>query len=326
MSSFPRRRMRRLRATPAIRTLCAETRLDPARLVQPVFVVEDGAMAGPVPSMPGVERHTLDTLEGEIEQIVAAGVGGVMLFGLPARKDAAGSTAWQPDGVVPRAVERIKSLTDRVVVIADVCLCEYTDHGHCGVLCDGRVDNDATLDVLAQTAIAYARAGADWVAPSAMADGMVGAIRSGLDEHHLADVGILSYAVKYASSFYGPFRDAADCAPKSGDRAGYQMDPANVREAIAEARLDVEEGADLLMVKPALPYLDVIRRVRDVFPEIPLVAYQVSGEYSMIEAAAANGWLDRRRVALESLTAICRAGADVTISYHAKRVADWLPR
>ncbi len=300
-----------------------ETQIDPAQLVQPIFVVENATMAGPIASMPDVERHTVDTLDREMEQIVSAGVGSVMLFGLPATKDANGSTAWAEDGVVPRAIERIKSLTDRVVVMADVCMCEYTDHGHCGIVREGQVDNDATLGVLTKAAIVYARAGADLVAPSAMTDGMVGAIRSGLDESGFVDTGILSYAVKYASSFYGPFRDAADCAPKSGDRKGYQMDPANAREAIAEAKLDVDEGADMLMVKPALPYLDVVRRVHDAFPEMPLAAYQVSGEYSMIEAAAANGWLDRRAVALESLTAIRRAGADVVITYFAKHVAGW---
>ncbi|MCH7841013.1 MAG: porphobilinogen synthase [Planctomycetes bacterium] len=324
MSDSPRHRMRRLRRTPALRAMRRETRLTPDNLIYPLFIDELKERAGPISSMPGVQRHTLDTLASEIEQVAAVGLRSVLLFGIPAEKDARGSGAFAEDGVIPKAIRRIREVNEEVVVIADVCLCEYTDHGHCGIPREETIDNDATLELIAKAAVAYAQAGAHLVAPSGMMDGMVGAIRSALDGRDCRDVGILSYAVKYASSFYGPFRDAADCAPKFGDRKTYQMDPANVREALAEARLDVEEGADMLMVKPALPYLDVIQRVRDAFPEMPLAAYQVSGEYSMIQAAAQQGWLDLRAVALESLISIKRAGADMIISYFAKDAARWL--
>lgn len=324
MSSFPKRRMRRLRRSPALRTMWSETRLLPADFVYPLFVVATEAMAGDVPSMPGVARFVPNALDGEIERLVSLGVGGVMLFGVPDRKDASGFGAFDQEGVVPRAIARIKSQTDRLVVAADVCLCGYTDHGHCGIVTDRGIDNDATLEALTKAAIAYANAGADMVAPSAMMDGQVGAIRAGLDDAGHAEVAILSYAVKYASSYYGPFRDAAECAPQFGDRKQYQMPPGNSDEAIAEAGLDIDEGADAIMVKPAGPYLDVIRRVREAFPEVPCSAYQVSGEYSMIKAAAANGWLDERNVALESLTSIKRAGASPIITYFAKDAAMWL--
>ncbi len=324
MSTFPDRRMRRLRGTPGLRALRRETRLSPQDLVYPLFIAEKAEAGGPVASMPGVERHTVDTLHREIERVQAAGVGAVLLFGLPAEKDAAGSSAFAEDGVIPKAIRCIREVSDAMVVITDVCLCEYTDHGHCGVIRSEAIHNDATLEILAKTAVAHARAGVHLVAPSGMMDGMVGAIRRGLDGAGFENLGILSYAVKYASSFYGPFRDAAECAPKFGNRQAYQMDPANAREALAEARLDIDEGADMIMVKPALPYLDVVRRMREAFPDVPLSAYQVSGEYSMIKAAAREGWLDERAAALEALTAIKRAGADTIITYFAKDAAAWL--
>jgi len=274
--------------------------------------------------MPGVSRLRIDDLDREVESILSAGLRSVLLFGLPGSKDATGSTGCGDDNIVAQAATRIKKLTDRLVVMTDVCLCEYTDHGHCGIVREGAIDNDETLFALAKMAVAHARGGTDFVAPSGMMDGMVGAIRRGLDEAGLPDVGILSYAVKYASSFYGPFREAADSKPAFGDRRSYQMDPANVREALAEAKLDIDEGADIIMVKPALPYLDVVRRVRDAFPEMPLAAYQVSGEYSMIKAASKNGWLNERDVVLEALTGIKRAGADLIITYFAKEAAGYL--
>jgi porphobilinogen synthase len=301
-----------------------ETRLAIEQLVCPMFVVENPGDAGEVASMPGVRRHTLEALGPEIEKLAALGIPAVLLFGIPAHKDAHGTQAWAEDGIICRAIACIKKSCPDLAVIADTCLCEYTDHGHCGIVRDGEVVNDETLDVLARVATAYAAAGADLVAPSGMMDGMVGAIRRALDTVGFSHVGILSYAVKYASAFYGPFRDAAACAPQFGDRRSHQMDPANVREALAEAELDLAEGADLLMVKPALPYLDVLRRLRARFPAARLAAYQVSGEYSMIKAAAARGWLDERQVALETLTAIQRAGADVIITYFAPDVARWL--
>ncbi len=316
--------MRRFRNTPALRELRRETRLSPASFIHPIFVVEDRTAAGPVASMPGVQRYTVESLDREIESVISLGIRSVLLFGIPAAKKSDASTAYAANNVVSRAVEKIKKSSDRLAVITDVCLCSYTDHGHCGVIHDNQINNDATLDLLGKMAVAHARAGADLVAPSGMMDGMVGAIRGALDAATCHETGILSYAVKYASSFYGPFRDAADSAPAFGDRHSYQMDPANALEALAEARLDIKEGADAIMVKPALAYLDVIRRVKDAFPEIPLAAYQVSGEYSMIKAAAANGWLDEKKVALESLTAINRAGADMTITYFAKDAVAWL--
>lgn len=324
MTGYPQRRLRRLRSTPGVRELLRETRLAPPDFIAPLFVVERDGDAGPVAPMPGVERYTLKNLPGAVERLAACGVRGVMLFGVPATKDADASCATEGDSIVARAVRSINEATDRVAVFTDVCLCSYTDHGHCGSPRDGRIDNDATLDVIAQMAVAHARAGADFVAPSGMMDGMVGAIRRALDENELSHVGILSYAVKYASAFYGPFREAADSTPQFGDRRSYQLDPAATSQALAEAQLDVDEGADMLMVKPALPYLDIVRRVRDRFPDHPLAAYQVSGEYSMIKAAAANGWLDERSAALESLTAIKRSGADMIITYFAQQAATWL--
>jgi porphobilinogen synthase len=324
MNESPLRRLRRLRRTPALRALVRETRLSTDDFIYPLFIAEREKDAGPVESMPGVVRHTLDSLEREIEQIAARRIRSVLLFGIPAVKDGAGSGAYAESGVIPQAIRRIKSARDDCVVITDVCLCEYTDHGHCGVVREEFVDNDATLPLLAQTAVAHAAAGADLVAPSAMMDGMVGAIRHALDAAGHQNVGILSYAAKYASSFYGPFREAAACAPKFGDRRTHQMDPANVREAMAEAEQDLREGADLLMVKPGMPYLDVIAALKARFPQAPLVAYQVSGEYSMIKAASQRGWLDEKKVMLESLTAIKRAGADIIITYFAKDAAEYL--
>ena len=324
MNDLAYRRLRRLRRIPALRALVRETRLSTDDFIYPLFIAEQERDAGPVASMPGVMRHTLASLEREVEQLAARKIRSVLLFGIPAGKDAVGSGAYAEDGVIPQAIRRIKAAREDMIVITDVCLCEYTDHGHCGVLHDECVDNDATLPLLSQTALAHAAAGADIVAPSAMMDGMVGAIRRALDAGGHDGVGILSYSVKYASSFYGPFREAAACAPKFGDRRTHQMDPANAREALAEAEEDLREGADLIMVKPGMPYLDVISALRQRFPQAPLAAYQVSGEYSMIKAAAERGWLDERRVVLESLTAIKRAGADIIITYFAKDAAEYL--
>jgi porphobilinogen synthase len=318
MSSFPKRRLRRLRRTESLRALRRETVLRREDLVYPLFLVEDPAAAGPVPSMPGVARYAVSELDRQIESIQADGLRAVLLFGVPKQKDARGASAHADDGVVPAAIRRIRATGVECVIVTDVCLCQYTDHGHCGILRDHGIDNDRTLEVLGKTAAAHARAGADIVAPSGMIDGMVQAIRSALDEGGFDEAAILSYAAKYASAFYGPFREAADSAPQFGDRKSYQMDPPNAREALAEVALDIEEGADAVMVKPAMPYLDIVRRVRDTFPQVPLAAYQVSGEYSMIKAAVQQGWLDERKVFLESLTAIKRAGADMIITYFAR--------
>ncbi len=324
MSSFPARRLRRWRRTEPARALVRETSLSPADLVQPLFVAEREDDAGEIASLPGVRRHSLESLDREVDHLARARVPALLLFGIPGQKDAVGFAAAREDGIVPRAVRRIKDRGLPLLVFTDVCLCSYTDHGHCGVVAGDDVDNDATLPRLAEAALSHARAGADLVAPSAMMDGTVGILRRALDGGGFPSVGILSYAVKYASCFYGPFREAAASTPRFGDRRGYQMDPANEREALAEARLDLEEGADMIMVKPALPYLDVLRRVRDAFPEAPLAAYQVSGEYGMIKAAAEKGWLDERRAVLESLTAIKRAGADAILTYFARDAASWL--
>ncbi|GMU36013.1 MAG: porphobilinogen synthase [Phycisphaerae bacterium] len=325
MRQFPGTRLRRLRSHPALRTLVRETHLSPADFIYPIFVVERPESAGEVPSMPGVFRQTLDTLPRQIDRVAELGVPAVMLFGIPEHKDALGSQACADGGVIVRAIQRAaRAAGDAVAVIADLCLCEYTDHGHCGLIRGDRIDNDATLDLLRKAAVTYAQSGAAMVAPSGMMDGMVGAIRGALDAAGNAETAILSYAVKYASAFYGPFRDAAECAPKFGDRRTHQMDPANAREALAEAELDLAEGTDILMVKPATPYLDVIRDLRAAQPSVPLAAYHVSGEYSMIKAAAARGWIDERRIALETLTGIKRAGADAIITYYACEVAAWL--
>jgi len=324
-------RPRRLRATPAIRAMVRETELNARDFIYPLFV-RHGAGRSEIRSMPGVYQLSVAETVREAESAARLGVNAVILFGIPAAKDPIGLENFAEDGIVQQAIRAIKKEIPEMVVVTDVCLCEYTDHGHCGILNTGEhahlpqgyVLNDPTLDVLAKVAISHADCGADIVAPSGMMDGMVTAIRDGLDFAGYENLPILSYAVKYASAFYGPFRDAAEGAPKFGDRKSHQMDPANVREALREAALDVEEGADMLMVKPALAYLDVIRVVKDAFPEMPMAAYNVSGEYSMIKAAAANGWLDEERVTLETLTAIKRAGADLIITYHALDAAKWL--
>ncbi|MBE3590290.1 MAG: porphobilinogen synthase [Firmicutes bacterium] len=322
--AFPVHRPRRLRRTPALRRLAAETRLSPDAFVLPLFVVEAEDVREPIASLPGHFRYSPDRVVEAAREAAALGLPAVLLFGVPARKDAAGSGAYAEDGVVQQAVRRLKDALPDLVVITDVCLCEYTDHGHCGLLAERRgrltVDNDPTLELLARTAVSHARAGADIVAPSDMMDGRVGAIRRALDAEGFTDVAILSYAAKYASAFYGPFREAAESAPAFGDRRGYQMDPANAREALREMRLDLEEGADMLMVKPAGPYLDVLRAAREAF-DVPLAAYQVSGEYAMIHAAAERGWLDREAAMWESLTGIARAGADILITYFALEAA-----
>ena len=322
---FPAERPRRLRRTPALRRLCRETRLSVSSLVLPLFVREDIAAPVAIPSLPGHRQETVDSTGAAVEQALAAGVGAVLLFGVPTRKDALGSEAWNSDGIVQSALRSLRGrFGDDCVLIADCCLDEYTDHGHCGVLReDGSVDNDATLLLYARAAVSQARAGADVVAPSGMMDGQVGAIRSALDAAGFAETSILAYSAKYASVMYGPFRDAADCAPRSGDRRGYQMDTGNSREAVREARLDVAEGADMVMVKPALTCLDVIGRVRAAV-DVPLAAYSVSGEYAMIAHAARAGAFDERAAALEALAAIHRAGADIIISYHALQAARWL--
>ena len=322
---FPEQRPRRLRRTAAVRRLVAETRLSVDDLVAPLFVKEGIDHPQPIPSMPGVVQHTQESLRKEVRALADLGLPGVILFGVPARKDAVGSGGDAADGVVQVALRNLRDeVGDRLVLMADNCLDEYTDHGHCGILTDsGEVDNDATLERYASIAVAQAEAGADVVAPSGMMDGQVAAIRAALDGSGHSNVAILAYAAKYASALYGPFRDAAECAPKFGDRAGYQMDPANSDEAMREIRADIQEGADIVMVKPALPYLDVIRRAKEE-TGFPLSAYNVSGEYAMVKAAAANGWIDGRRATLEILTGIRRAGADLILTYHAKEAADWL--
>ncbi len=317
-------RMRRLRRTPALRALVRETRLHPEMLVAPLFVRPGSGVREPIASMPGQARLSADLAAEEAARLAALGVGGVILFGLPETKDALGTGASDDEGMVQDAFRRIRALELPLVTIADTCLCEYTDHGHCGPLArDGSVDNDAALVRLAETAVSQARAGADIVAPSAMMDGQVAAIRAALDEADLAQTAIMAYASKHASAFYGPFREAADSAPAFGDRRGYQMDPANGREAMREMELDIDEGADLLLVKPALPSLDLIAEARARF-DLPIAAYQVSGEYAMLAAAAERGWIDGQRATLESVTAIVRAGAGIVITYAAADIATWL--
>lgn len=300
-----------------------ETRLVPDNFVYPLFVAHGEKLRRPIASMPGVYHLSVDTLIRECEDALGDGVRAVLLFGIPDSKDANGSEAYADDGVVQQAVRALKRALPDLLVATDVCLCEYTDHGHCGVVREGRVLNDPTLDLLARTALSHAQAGADVVAPSDMMDARVGAIRDALDAHGFDNVAVMSYAAKYASAFYGPFRDAAGSAPAWGDRCSYQMDPANRREALKEVRLDIDEGADIVMVKPALPYLDVVKAVREM-TDLPVAAYNVSGEYSMIKAASANGWIDERRAVLELLTGIKRAGADIILTYHARDAARWL--
>ena len=317
---FPEYRPRRLRRNEQFRSLIRETRLSSEQLIYPLFIQPGKGIREPVPSMPGVFRISVDQLGGEAKECLALGINHVLLFGLPNEKDAMGSGAHAKDGIIQRAIRELKNKAPELMITTDVCLCEYTSHGHCGVLINHDVDNDATLEILARTALSHARAGADIVAPSDMMDGRVAEIRAALDENNYDMVPIMSYAVKYASAFYGPFRDAAECAPQEGDRRGYQMDPANVREALREATLDVEEGADILMVKPAVAYLDIISRLREEF-DLPIAAYHVSGEYAMIKAAAEKGWIDEERVMQETLLSIHRAGADIIITYFAKEMA-----
>jgi porphobilinogen synthase len=314
--------MRRLRRTGVLRDLVRETSLEPRHLIYPMFVHTEPSRA-PIDAMPGVDRLSIDEAVREAGECAALGIPGVLLFGIPATKDEEGSGAWDDEGVVQLATRAIKAAHPDLLVIADLCLCEYTSHGHCGVLRGDTVDNDETLELLARTAVSQAEAGADLIAPSDMMDGRVRHIREALDDHGLTDTPIMAYSAKFASAFYGPFRDAAGSAPQRGDRRGYQMDPANGDEALREVMLDVGEGADIVMVKPALPYLDVIRRVKDR-TEMPVAAYNVSGEYAMIKAAAAAGYLDERAAVLEALTGIRRAGADIVITYHAKDVCGWL--
>ncbi len=323
MSVFPQLRLRRLRRTGSLRALVRENRVDIGDLVYPMFVVEGKGMKQEITSMPGIFHFSPDRLPAEAEEVARLKIPAVLLFGIPEHKDEAGSAAYHPEGVIQQAIRAIKQVVPELLVVTDVCLCEYTSHGHCGVVTDGHVDNDQTLPLLARIALSHVEAGADIVAPSDMMDGRVKAIREVLDQKGLQHIPILSYAAKYASAFYGPFREAAESAPQFGDRCSYQMDPPNVREALREIEQDIAEGADIIMVKPALAYLDVIRQARDTFNH-PLAAYNVSGEYAMVKAAAKQGWLDERQVILEILTAIKRAGADIILTYHAKEVARWL--
>ncbi|HAG07917.1 MAG: Delta-aminolevulinic acid dehydratase [Clostridia bacterium 62_21] len=320
---FPRTRMRRLRSSEAVRALVRETELAVTDLIYPVFVTAGEGVKQPVEAMPGVYRFSVDLLLQHLEEIVALGIPAVIVFGVPQHKDAAATRAYDPEGEVQLAVRAIKEAYPDLLVITDVCLCAYTLDGHCGVTRDGIVLNDETLELLAKTAVSHARAGADMVAPSDMMDGRVGYIRDALDDRGYGHVGILSYAAKYASAFYGPFREAAGSAPRYGDRRAYQMNPANAREAMREIELDIAEGADIVMVKPALAYLDVIRRARETF-NVPVAAYNVSGEYALVKAAAERGWVDERAIVLEMLTAIKRAGADMILTYFAPAVARWL--
>ena len=320
MSAFPATRLRRLRRSGALRSLVRETRLDRADFVYPLFVGPDSR---PNEELPALGRFSVDDLSREVEELLGLGLSSVILFGIPEEKDEEGSGAYASDGIVQQALRSLRERYPDLVLVTDVCLCEYTSHGHCGVIENGEVANDATLELLARTAVSHVEAGADVVAPSDMMDGRVAALRAALDDAGFGETAIVSYAAKYASAFYGPFREAAESAPSFGDRRGYQLDPANVREALRECELDVAEGADALIIKPALPNLDVIRAARERF-DLPVAAYNVSGEYAMVKAAAARGWLDERQAAIESLTAISRAGADFVVTYWAKELAAWL--
>ena len=323
MSAFPITRLRRFRRAARLRGLVRETRLDLADFLQPLFVCPGEGVVRALEGLPGIAQRSVDEVAREVEELDALGVSALLLFGIPEEKDERASGAYDEDGIVQRALRELRPLFPDILLAADVCLCEYTSHGHCGIVEDGEVDNDLSLELLARTAVSHAEAGADAVCPSDMMDGRVGAIRSALDEAGLETTPIVSYAAKYASAFYGPFREAAESTPAFGDRRGYQLDPPNVREALRECELDVEEGADALIVKPALPYLDVLRAARERF-DLPVGAYNVSGEYAMLKAAAASGWLDERQAALESLVAIKRAGADFVVSYWTKELASWL--
>ncbi len=327
-SRFPTVRMRRLRTHPRLRDMVRETQLSPNDFILPLFVKHGENQRVPITSMPGHAQLTVDLLAGEMAEIDSLGIPAVILFGIPEHKDSVGSDAYDDNGIIQQAVREIKSATSNVLVITDVCFCEFTDHGHCGIINERHgltdVDNDATLDILAKEAVSHAGSGADMVAPSGMMDGMIAALRSGLDEADFENTPILSYAAKYSSAFYGPFREAAGSAPQFGDRRTYQMDPANAAEALREVALDLAEGADMLMVKPAMSYLDIVRRVKDAHPDVPLAAYNVSGEFAMVKAAAANGWIDEPRTALEILTSIKRAGADMILTYFAKDACRWM--
>ncbi len=316
-------RPRRLRGTEEIRRMVRETKLSVDDFIYPLFVTYEQGVKKPITSMPGQNQLSIDHLVQEAKEVKSLGIPAIILFGIPEEKDTVGSDSCNADGIIQKAVRAVKESVSDLMVITDVCFCEYTDHGHCGVIIDNYVDNDETLGLLAKQAVSHVKAGSDLVAPSGMLDGMVGAIREGLDEAGFEKIPILSYTIKYASSFYGPFRDAVESAPKFGDRRTHQMDPSNVLEALKEAELDVDEGADILMVKPALSFLDVIRRTKERF-DLPLAAYNVSGEYSMVKAAAQNGWIDEKAVTLEILTSIKRAGSDLILTYHAKDAAKWL--
>jgi porphobilinogen synthase len=321
--SFPQQRPRRLRRSEALRGLVRENRLNAASFIYPLFVCPGTNIKREVSSMPGVYQQSVDKIVEECREVESLGISGIILFGLPTAKDSRGAISYAPDGVVQKAIEAIRRANLKLLVITDVCLCEYTDHGHCGVVEKGEILNDPTLELLAEQALSHARAGADIIAPSDMMDGRVAAIRKKLDANGFENTAILAYSAKYCSGFYGPFREAADSAPQSGDRRSYQMDPPNSREALKEVALDLEEGADMVMVKPALAYLDVIRAVREEF-DVPVAAYNVSGEYSMVKAAVQKGWMEEKRVALEILTGIQRSGADIILTYHAKDAARWL--
>ena len=325
--AFPIQRLRRTRRTGALRGLVRETELSPGDFIYPIFVAAGEDVRRPIPSMPGISQLSINNAVEEARMAHSLGISGVLLFGIPDEKDEAASGAYDPEGVVQLATRAIKEAMPDLLVVTDLCLCEYTSHGHCGIVDHerGEVLNDVSLQLLAQTAVSQAEAGADIVAPSDMMDGRVGAIRAALDSENFSETPIMAYSAKYASAFYGPFREAADSAPQFGDRRGYQMDPANAREALRETALDIQEGADIVMVKPALPYLDVVRRVRET-TDLPVAAYNVSGEYSMLKAAVQNGWLDEERAVLEALTGIKRAGAEIIISYHAPDAARWLQR
>lgn len=316
-------RFRRLRANPAMRRMVRETRIDPAELIYPIFVAEGENIKTPVDSMPTVYQYSIDRLEEILPQIAGSGISGLLIFGIPAHKDARGTEAYNDEGITQRAIRYIKAHYPDMIVIADVCLCEYTDHGHCGLVCGCRILNDETLPLLSAMSVSLAKAGADIIAPSDMMDGRVAAIRKSLDENGFTDTPIMAYSAKFASGYYSPFRDAAHSAPGFGDRKTYQMDPANGREALREIEDDIREGADMVMVKPALAYLDVLKSARERF-DLPLVAYIVSGEFSMVKAAAQMGWIDERRIVMENLTAIKRAGADIIITYHALDAAAWI--
>ncbi|HET6144636.1 MAG TPA: porphobilinogen synthase [Candidatus Acidoferrales bacterium] len=321
--NFPVTRPRRLRRNEAIRSLARENRLSTHGFIYPMFVCPGTKVRNPISSMPGVAQQSVDMLVEECREVEQLGIPGIILFGIPDKKDALGTGAYAADGIVQRAIEGIRKANLNLLVMTDVCLCEYTDHGHCGIVEDGEIKNDPTLELLAKESVSHARSGADIIAPSDMMDGRVGAIRKALDGAGFQDVAIMSYAAKYCSGFYGPFREAAESAPQFGDRRGYQMDPANAREALREVELDLAEGADMVMVKPALAYLDIIQRVRETF-SVPVGAYNVSGEFAMVKAAAANGWIDEKRIAMEILTGIHRAGASIILTYHAKDAARWL--